>query len=97
MPLPDDEWAKGKCGLKILQYMALEIPAVASPVGVNTQLINDGVNGFLCASSQEWHVALEKLIESRQLREEMGINGREFVKVNYSTTSNSSTVLSLFQ
>ncbi len=54
MPLPDDEWSKGKCGFKALQYMALEIPAVASPVGVNTTIIQEGINGFLCTTDEEW-------------------------------------------
>ena len=58
MPLPDDEWAKGKCGFKALQYMALELPAVASPVGVNSKIINHGVNGFLCNTPEEWEEAL---------------------------------------
>src|SRR5690606_22099916 len=62
MPLPDDEWTKGKCGFKALQYMALEIPAVVSPVGVNKDIVEDGVHGFLCASETDWFAALERLI-----------------------------------
>ena len=53
-PLPDDEWAKGKCGLKGLQYMALEIPTLMSPVGVNTEIINSGENGYLHQNEGQW-------------------------------------------
>jgi glycosyltransferase involved in cell wall biosynthesis len=97
MPLPDDEWAKGKCGFKALQYMALELPAVASPVGVNSRIINHGVNGFLCHSPEEWEIALRKLIEDSDLRKKMGINGRRTVVENYSVLSNSANFLSLFE
>ncbi len=97
MPLPDDEWAKGKCGFKALQYMALELPAVASPVGVNSRIINHGVNGFLCNTPEEWEEALRKLIEDSDLRKKMGINGRKTVVENYSVLSNSANFLSLFE
>jgi glycosyltransferase involved in cell wall biosynthesis len=97
MPLPDDKWAKGKCGFKALQYMAIERPVVASPVGVNSKIIDEGINGFLCSSLQEWEAALTKLIEDPALRKSMGINGRKKVVENYSILSNSSTFLSLFE
>ena len=97
MPLPDDQWAKGKCGFKALQYMALEFPAVASPVGVNSQIIHHGINGFLCRTSQEWEIALRRLIEDPTLRSTMGINGRKTIVENYSVGSNSDNFLSLFE
>ncbi len=97
MPLPDDEWAKGKCGFKALQYMALELPAVASPVGVNSKIINHGVNGFLCKTAKEWEETLKILIEDSSLRKKMGVNGRNTVVENYSVLSNSANFLSLFE
>ena len=77
MPLPDDEWAKGKCGLKGLQYMALEIPTIMSPVGVNTEIIQDGENGFLAAHEDEWFEKLSKLIDDASLRQRLGKAGRK--------------------
>lgn len=68
MPLPDDEWAKGKCGLKGLQYMALEIPTIMSPVGVNREIIRHGENGFLASEEGEWVSILTQLIEDKALR-----------------------------
>lgn len=97
MPLPDDQWAKGKCGFKALQYMALEFPAVASPVGVNSNIIDHGVNGFLCSTPEEWEKALRKLIEDSQLRKIMGVNGRKKILKNYSVISNSVNFLSFFE
>jgi glycosyltransferase involved in cell wall biosynthesis len=96
MPLPDDPWSKGKCGFKALQYLSLEFPAVASAVGVNSHIISDGVNGFLCTTDQEWEHALRKLITDPHLRGEMGKMGRKTVVENYSVTSNASNFLSLF-
>ena len=96
MPLTDDQWAKGKCGFKALQYMAFEIPAVASPVGVNTTIIENGVNGYLCKNETEWLECLEKLITNNALRNEIGIAGRKKVETNYSVSCNLSTFLSLF-
>lgn len=97
MPLPDDEWTKGKCGFKALQYMALEIPAVVSPVGVNKDIVEDGVHGFLCASETDWFAALERLILNPEERIYMGRQGRQKVAELYSVTSNSANFLSLFQ
>jgi glycosyltransferase involved in cell wall biosynthesis len=84
MPLPDSEWAWGKCGLKGLQYMALEIPTLMSPVGVNKEIIQDGENGFLCNATEEWVNRLSQLIENPDLRERIGKAGRETVVQKYS-------------
>ncbi|HWR33725.1 MAG TPA: glycosyltransferase family 4 protein, partial [Chitinophagaceae bacterium] len=84
MPLPDDEWAKGKCGLKGLQYMALEIPTLMSPVGVNTEIIQNGINGYLPDSENEWVDTLSNLIENKELRERIGKAGRQTVIDKYS-------------
>ncbi len=96
MPLPNDDWSKGKCGFKGLQYMALEIPAVMSPVGVNTEIVYDGVNGFLADSDEEWIEKLCKLIDSAELRKKLGIAGRETVIKRYSFNSQKDYYLSLF-
>jgi glycosyltransferase involved in cell wall biosynthesis len=84
MPLPDDEWAKGKCGLKGLQYMALEIPTLMSPVGVNTEIIQNGINGYLPDAEDEWVDILSKLIDSKELRERIGKASRQTVLDKYS-------------
>lgn len=97
MPLPDDEWSKGKCGFKALQYMAMEIPAVVSPVGVNTEIIEAGYNGFLCATPEEWFHRLSVLIEDADLRRQIGKQGRQTVIDRYSVASNTATFLSLFE
>lgn len=97
MPLTDDPWAKGKCGLKALQYMAMAIPTVASPVGVNTAIIDHGVTGYLCETPEAWLMHLRKLILEVDLRRQLGDAGRRKVVANYSTVSNRSTFLSLFE
>lgn len=97
MPLPNQEWAKGKCGFKALQYLALGIPAVVSPVGVNKKIIDHSVNGFLCNSHEEWEQALRTLINDSRLRKQMGDQGRKKVEDHYSVASNSSNFLSLFE
>lgn len=97
MPLPDDEWTRGKCGLKALQYMAMSIPAVISPVGVNTEIVKHGVEGFLCSSSEEWFNCLEDLILNPAKRLEMGKRGWQKTMDFYTMEANSYRFLSLFQ
>jgi len=97
MPLPDNELNRGKCGFKLIQYMALAIPVVASPVEVNAVIVDDGINGFLCKTELEWYTALETLILDVKLRREMGINGRKKIVDNYSLQSNKDNFLSLFK
>jgi glycosyltransferase involved in cell wall biosynthesis len=96
MPLSEDAWAAGKCGFKALQYMALGIPAVVSPVGVNRKIVEEGKTGFLCQNASEWESALEKLLQNADLREETGKKARDFVSENYSVKSNSKNFLNLF-
>lgn len=96
MPLTDDEWSKGKCGFKLIQYLALEIPAVSSAVGVNEFIIEDGVNGFLCHTDNDWYTAIEKMLLNGENRKTMGTAGRKKVIENYSLLSNKENFLSLF-
>jgi len=97
MPLPDDEWSQGKCGFKALQYMALGIPPVISPVGVNKEIVSHGEDGFLCATHQEWKTTLEFLIQNPAVRKSTGEKARLKVIDNYSVSSNATNFLSLFQ
>ena len=84
MPLPNTEWSKGKCGFKALQYMSLRIPAVVSPVGVNSKIINHFENGYLCENDEDWINTLEMLINDHELRSTVGHQGYETVKRHYS-------------
>ena len=96
MPLPDEEWEKGKCGFKGLQYMALEIPTVMSPVGVNSEIIEDGKNGFLASTEEEWIEKITRLIASKELRKKLGKAGRKTVLERYSVEANKQKYLDLF-
>ncbi len=96
MPLPDDDWSKGKCGFKGLQYMALEIPTVMSPIGINTEIIEDGINGFLAKTDKEWFEKLSLLIESKELREKLGKNGRKTIIEKYSVNSQKEKYIDYF-
>ena len=85
MPLfADDQWNVYKCGLKLLQYMALGIPGVASPVGVNAEIVRHGENGFLADDSQHWQECLHQLIDNPELRQSMGVKARHTVEERYS-------------
>ncbi|RYY46152.1 MAG: glycosyltransferase [Chitinophagaceae bacterium] len=96
MPLEQDKWSEGKCGFKLIQYLALGIPAVASPVGINRSIVEHSVNGFLCNNTEQWQQALELLISDAALRKEMGQRGREKMLASYSVQSNTGCFLKLF-
>ena len=97
MPLPDDNWSKGKCGLKALQFMALGIPTVCSPVGVNTDIIQDNENGFLAMSEAEWIDKLTRLLRSAELRRRLGDAGRATVEQKYSAVIQAPRVYEIFK
>jgi glycosyltransferase involved in cell wall biosynthesis len=84
MPLPDDRWERGKCGYKLIQYMASGKPVVASPVGVNNMIVSQGVNGFLANTDSEWCDSLKLLCEDAGLRKRMGDAGRSRIDRDYS-------------
>lgn len=88
MPLKDDKWSEGKCGFKLIQYLSLGIPAVASPVGVNKVIIENGVNGFLCSTPDEWKTAVKKLVEDLGFRQRSGLAGHKKMQEEYSTEAN---------
>lgn len=84
MPMPDTDWARGKCGYKILQYFSAGVPAIASPVGVAAELVGGGERGLPASSAKEWRVALKRLIGDAEERRERGAAARAFVEREYS-------------
>jgi glycosyltransferase involved in cell wall biosynthesis len=97
MPLADDTFTLGKCGFKLLQYMAVGIPVVASPVGMNREIVEDGINGFLAAAESEWLDKLRALCADENLRQRLGRAGRETVLKRYALKKFSGPWLSLLQ
>lgn len=85
--LPDDSWSKGKCGLKVLQYMAAGLPVVANPVGVQAELVTPGVNGFLARTPAEWVGAIAQLAGDPELRRRMGAGSRQRVEKEFSVAA----------
>lgn len=83
MPLDDTPWARGKCGYKLIQYMACGLPVVASPVGVNADIVEHGVNGFLARTPEEWHAAISTLLRDPDLGQRMGAAGRRKIETSY--------------
>ena len=83
-PLADDEWSRGKCGFKAIEFMACGVPVVASAIGVNREIVAEGVNGFLASSEDEWVGKLERLLTDRELRLRMGEAGRRTIDERYS-------------
>ena len=87
MPLAEGVWERGKCGYKLIQYMACARPVIASPVGVNRSIIDDGASGLLASTEAEWRSALERLRDDQPLRDRMGRAGRARVESEYSVTA----------
>jgi glycosyltransferase involved in cell wall biosynthesis len=83
-PLTDDEWSRGKCGFKAIQFMSCGVPVVASAVGVNLEIIEDGVNGFLASTPEEWEIKLHRLLTDAPLRARLAVAGRRTVEERYS-------------
>jgi glycosyltransferase involved in cell wall biosynthesis len=100
MPLTADAWAEGKCGFKALQYMALGIPAVISPIGVNKKIINqeeNNENGFLADTEKQWKQYLSFLLENPQKRQDMGTLALQTIQNEYSVRANEENFLGLFR
>ncbi len=97
MPLADDPWSKGKCGLKILQYYSVGVPVVCTPVGVNREIVQDGVNGFWAENEKAWEDRLGRLIQSGDLRKQMGMKGRQAVEQGYSLEINGPRILEIMK
>lgn len=97
MPLTPDKWANGKCGFKALQYMSLGVPALVSPVGVNSKIVDHDVNGFICHSDEEWELALRALLSNRHKVISLAERSREKIEDFYSVKSNKENFIQLFK
>lgn len=95
MPLPDDEWTRGKGGYKLLQYLSMGIPAISTPVCINTEIIQNGINGFLVNSKDQWIDKLTLLIENAQLRKRLGLSGKDHVEKRYSLNISAPKLLNI--
>jgi glycosyltransferase involved in cell wall biosynthesis len=91
-PLVDDEWSKGKCGFKAIQFMACGVPVVAAAVGVNRTIVRDGTNGFLASTEDEWVEKLSRLLSDAALRRRLAVAGRRTVEEGYSLRVNAPTL-----
>lgn len=97
MPLPDEPWSRGKCGYKLIQYMACGLPAVASPVGVNSVIVTDRQTGTLARNDHDWRIALEHLITNSAERQRMGAAGRARIVADYSLATWAPRVVDLLR
>jgi glycosyltransferase involved in cell wall biosynthesis len=97
MPVPDTLWSRGKCGYKLIQYMACGLPVIASPIGVNTEIVTEGENGLFAVSPGEWEAALTRLILDARLRRSMGKAGRRRVEEAYSLSSQAPRLLEVLR
>lgn len=97
MPLTNDEWSRGKSATKLLQYMAAGVPAVASPIGVNSEIIQDGTNGFLADSFDEWMQKISYLINDRVLANRLSLEAKKTVAAHYSTEVNAPKLIKVIK
>jgi glycosyltransferase involved in cell wall biosynthesis len=97
MPLSVDLWSQGKCGLKILQYFGVGLPVVCTPIGINKDIVQDGLNGFLAENESQWEDRLLRMIQEEGLRREMGLNGRKTVERSYCLEVNAPGILDLLK
>ena len=97
MPLVDEPWERGKCGYKLIQYMACGKPVIASPVGINKEIVEPGINGYLAQNSEEWLDSLLKLNNDVKLRAAIGKNNRKKVEETYSITATAPVIERLFK
>ncbi|MCD8524290.1 MAG: glycosyltransferase family 4 protein [Gammaproteobacteria bacterium] len=96
MPLTEEVFTQGKCGYKLIQYMAYAKPVLATPIGINTEIVTNHLNGFLCSSENEWLDALKTLASDQTLRQTLGKNGQKIVEEKYSLKANQEKLLSCF-
>ncbi len=97
MPLPDNEWTRGKCSFKMLQYMAVGLPVVVSPVGMNNEILAKGQVGFAATAPQQWYKALKTLYENRQLQLSMGNTARRIVEQDFSADKIADKLAEIFK
>ena len=97
MPLTDDLWSRGKCGLKILQYFSVGVPTVCTPAGINRDIVQDRVNGFWAQDERQWENRLLQLMKKEDLRREMGIKGRKMVEDFYTVEVNAPRLLNILK
>src|SRR5206468_11385512 len=96
-PLVDDEWSKGKCGFKAIQFMACGVPVVAAAVGVNRCIVQDGVNGFLASTEDEWVEKIGRLLSDPDLRARFAAAGRRTIEERYSLKVNAPKLVATFR
>ena len=97
MPMPDNDWTRGKCAFKAIQYMAAGIPTVCSPVGMAAEVVQHNVNGLLARTPEEWFEALNRLVLDWQLRRRLAEQGRKSVETRYSLQTWGPRFVSLMQ
>ncbi len=97
MPLVADQWSEGKCGFKALQYMSLGTATIVSPVGVNSSIVENGLNGLIAETEMEWEIALRQLLQENDLRKKMGQEARKTIEEKWSVEAWSAAYLKLFK